>query len=267
MTTIIQKVRRYRRVVFQAFEMTLRQNMVDLFIIFTIVIQPLLIAILALWILRGTGENYAIFVIVGSGMSGLWSSLLFVSGNSITSERWTGTLEGLVATPTPLQVVVFGKSMANVTQSLLSMIGSYAVVSLLFGFPLRLAQPWIFFASLLLTMITFICFGLIIASVFIVNPDIQRWQNGLEFPIFILAGFLFPIALLPGWTTPLSYALAPYWAARILHAASEGYATPEETGLTWGLMILFSLIYLTVSSRLFKTMLRKAQVEATLGLQ
>lgn len=267
MTTLAGNFHRYRRVVTYAFEMTLRQNMVDLFIIFTIAIQPLLIAVLALWMLRGTGENYAIFVVVGSGMSGLWSSLLFISGNSITRERWTGTLEGLVASPTPLQVVVFGKSMANVTQSLISMIGSYAIVSIIFGFPLRIAQPLIFFSSLVLTMLTFMCFGLIMASLFVVNPDVQRWQNGLEFPIFILCGFLFPIALLPGWTTPFSFVLAPYWAARILHASSEGLATAPEVALTWGMMILFGLIYLALSGRLFKTMLRKAQVEATLGLQ
>lgn len=257
----------YTRTVILTFEMTFRQNMVDAFILFTIIVQPLLIAILAMWMLRERGGDYAIFVIVGSGMSGLWSSLLFVSGNSITTERWTGTLESVVASPTPIQYMVFGKSMANVTQSLISMIVSYSAVALLFDVNLSIKQPLVFFASLVLTMLTFMTFGLIIASVFVINPDVQRWQNGLEFPIFILAGFLFPVALLPNWTNPISYILAPYWSARVLHAATQGLATSSEIALTWGMMILFGSLYLALSGKLFKRMLYRARVEATLSMQ
>jgi ABC-2 type transport system permease protein len=247
--------------------MTLRSNFSDPFILFAIVVQPLIIAVLALMMLRGQGENYAIFVIVGSGMTGLWSSLLFVSGNSITVERWTGTLESLVGTPTPIQVVVFGKSMANVFQSLLSMIGSYILVSVIFGFPIQILKPGFFILAMIFMVISFVCFGLIMASLFVVNPDVQRWQNGLEFPVYILCGFLFPIALLPGWTTPFSYLLAPYWAARALHGASTGSIDSGELALSLGMMALFSFIYIAISGKLFRVMLRKARVDATLGMQ
>ncbi|MEK6221247.1 MAG: ABC transporter permease [Chloroflexota bacterium] len=264
---MLEKIKIYGRVMIQTFEMTMRQNMVDAFILFTIVVQPLLIAILAMWMLRERGGDVAIYVVVGSGMSGLWSSLLFVSGNSITVERWVGTLESLVASPTPIQVVVFGKSMANVVQSLLSMIASYFVISIIFDMPLHVEQPVVFFSSLIIAMLTFMTFGLIIASIFVINPDVQRWQNGLEFPIFILGGFLFPIALLPIWTNPFSYMLAPYWAARVLHGAANGTATQAEITLSWTMMLLFSLLYLAISGWMFKKMLYRARVDATLGLQ
>lgn len=264
---MMKKLQVYWRVVVRSFEMTLRSNFSDAFIIFAIVVQPLIIAVLALWMLKGQGENYAVFVIIGSGMTGLWSSLLFVSGNSITVERWTGTLESLVGTPTPIQVVVFGKSLANVFQSLLSMIGSYIFVSLIFGFPIEIINPAYFSLAMLFTIVSFVCFGLIMASLFVVNPDVQRWQNGLEFPVYILCGFLFPIALLPGWTTPISWLLAPYWAAQALHGASNGSLTFEELGLSLGMMALFSLVYIGISGKLFRVMLRKARVDATLGMQ
>ena len=76
-------------------EMTFRLQIMDSFIMFGIVIQPLLIATLAMWMLQGKGADAAIYVVVGSGMTGLWSCLLFVSGNSINDERWTGTLESV----------------------------------------------------------------------------------------------------------------------------------------------------------------------------
>ena len=50
------------------------------------------------------GDDYAMFVVVGSGLTGFClSSLLFISGNSINAERWQGTLESLVALPSPLK--------------------------------------------------------------------------------------------------------------------------------------------------------------------
>ena len=114
---------------------------------------------------------------------------------------------------------------------------------------------------------SFVSFGLLLAPIFMVNPSIQNLQNGLEFPIYILAGFMFPVLLLPNWTTPLSYILAPYWAARALHATSSGNAPLGEVAFSWGMMLLFGLIYLGISSVLFRVMMRKARIDATLDMQ
>jgi ABC-2 type transport system permease protein len=96
---------------------------------------------------------------------------------------------------------------------------------------------------------------------------VQHFQNAIEFPIYMLCGFLFPIALLPGWTTPFSYILAPYWAARALHGTSTGGATTGEVVFDWGMMLLVGTIYLLVSGRLTEVMLRRARAEASLRLE
>jgi ABC-2 type transport system permease protein len=248
-------------------EMTFRQTVMDAFIIFTVLVQPLIIAIMALYMLGDRGQDIAIFVVVGSGMTGLWSSLLFISGNSINVERWSGTLETLVGVPTPLSVIVIGKNISNVLQSLGSMIVSYLLAGFLFGYSLRIEQPFLFIISLAFTILAFISFALIIAPVFVMNPGVQSFQNALEFPIYILCGFLFPIALLPGWTTPLSYILPPYWAARALHLTSSGGGSLQQIVLCWGMMLLFSGIYLFISSRLFTRMIDKARTDATLDME
>lgn len=255
------------RVIGLTFEITLKMIAVDSFVLFGILIQPLIIAVLAIWMLTPKDPTQAIFVVVGSGMTGLWSTLLFIGGNSITRERWTGTLESLVAQPTPLAYILIGKNLASVLQSLLSMVASYTLAAVLFDMQLRIVQPLAFGVSLLFTVFSFVAFGLIIAPVFLLNPAVQQWQNAMEFPVYILAGFLFPIALLPGWTTPVSYLLAPYWAARALHATANGRATPGELALCWGMMALFGILYLVFSRFLIRVILRKARAEATLGLE
>jgi ABC-2 type transport system permease protein len=262
----MDRIRKNLRIMMLAFEIELRQNLTDGFVIFGILIQPLIVAFMALWMLKGNGPDYAIFVVVGSGMTGLWTTLLFNGGNSITGERWTGTLEPLVASPASLRIIIYGKVLANVMQSLGSMIGSYLLISLILGYPLTLVHPWLFFFSLLITVFSLVCFGLILASFFILIPDFARMVNTLEFPIYILCGFLFPIALLPGWTTPISYLLTPYWAAQALHGASQGTLTIGQIVGDWGWMMLFSIIYILVSGRLYQVILRKARADATLDI-
>lgn len=258
---------KYWRTVLIVAEMTLREQLTDGFIIFTVLFQPIIIALLGLWMLKDKGGDAAMFVVVGTGLTGLWSSLLFISGNSINNERWSGTLEGLVAMPTPFQVIVFGKNVANVLQSLVSMVVGYFIAAFAFGYSLSIQQPLLFTISLLLSVVAFISFGLIIAPVFVMNPGVRAWQNAMEFPIYVMCGFLFPIALLPGWTTPVSYLLPPYWAAVALHGTSTGGATLNQTLIAWGMMLFFSLIDLIVASRLFKVMLYKARADATLGME
>ncbi len=260
----LQSIRRTIRTLAMAFEIEMRQNLTDGFVLFGIILQPLIVAFMALWMLKDRALDYAIFVVVGSGMTGLWTTLLFNGGNSITGERWTGTLEPLVGAPTSLRTVIFGKILANVTQSLFSMIGCYTLISLILGYPLTVEKPALFFIALLFTVFAFVCFGLIIASVFILIPDFGRLVNTLEFPIYILCGFLFPVALLPGWTTPLSYILSPYWAANALHGAARGNVPDSEILFSLAVLVVFCIIYLVLSRWLYKIVLRKARVDATL---
>lgn len=264
---MIQNLRQNLRAVLSVAEMTFRNNVMDPFIIFTVIIQPLLIAVLALWMLDARGEAVAIYVVVGSGMTGLWSSLLFISGNSINIERWSGTLETLVGVPTPLSIIVLGKNFSNVLQSLSSMIMSYLLVGLLFGYDMHINHPILFLISLLLTVVAFMSFALIISPVFVMNPGVQSFQNAMEFPVYILCGFLFPIAMLPGWSFPISAILPPYWAARSLHLTSSGDGSLAQLLPAWSLMLAFSLLYIFISRWLFVRMLAKARADATLDME
>ncbi len=263
----ISVITKYWRTVLVVAEMTIRQQLMDGFIVFTVLFQPIIIALLGLWMLKDKGPDAAMFVVVGSGLTGLWSSLLFISGNSINTERWSGTLESLVAIPTPFEVIVFGKNLANVIQSLISMVLGYFVAVFMFGYSLNIQQPLLFAISLFLTVFGFISFGLIIAPVFVMNPGVRAWQNAMEFPVYVLCGFLFPIALLPGWTSPASYLLPPYWAAIALHGTSTTAMPFNQLLFAWGMTVLFSVIDLFIASRLFKLMLYKARADATLGME
>lgn len=255
------------RVILTTFELHLKQQAVDLFVIFTVLVQPILIALLAIYVLRDEAASNAIYIVVGSGMTGLWSGLLFTSAFNIRGERWMGTLEMLVGSPTPLYVIVMGKALANLLLSLSSMIFGYFAAAFLFHFPLTVVQPVQFVISLALTVVAYVALGMVIAPFMSLNLGMERWTNALEFPVYIAGGFLFPILLLPRWTNPISYALAPYWAARALHGTSSGGAPLGEIIFAWLMLLIFSVIYIALSAKLFQIVLRRARVDATLGAQ
>ncbi|HZQ09226.1 MAG TPA: ABC transporter permease [Anaerolineae bacterium] len=258
---------KYTRAAIAAFKFNFLSLVTDSFFLFTTLLMPLIYAVIAFGILRDKGANYGIYIAIGSGMAGLWSTLLFGSGNAITSERWTGTLEMLAATPTPLWIIVFGKTLGVIAQSLLSMVASYILGSLLFGYPLTIAQPFAFGAALIVGILAFLAFGLILAPAFLLNPQIQQFQNAMEYPVYILCGFLFPIALLPFWTTPLSYVLSPYWTARTLQGAADGTLTLDQFALNSAMVLVLGVIYFFIATLLFRWVLFKTRVDATLGLQ
>jgi ABC-2 type transport system permease protein len=260
---IAQQARTIRLV----FILHLKQVAIDLFVIFTVIIQPLIVAMLAIFMLRDTEGFEAIYVIVGSGLTGLWSGTLFFSSFNINAERWTGTLESIVASPTSLMTVVVGKSLANTIMSVLSMIFGYTLVSVFFSFELNIANLSAFVLSLVLGLASLVSLGLVIAPFMSMNLGAHVWVNAMEFPVFTLAGFLFPIALLPAWVTPFSYLLAPYWAARVLHETSSGAVDMNKVLFSWSMLILFTTLNIFLSRALFKKLLVKARVDATLGLQ
>jgi len=255
------------RVIWTVFYLHLKQVAVNSFVIISVIVQPLIIALLAIYLLRDTEGFQAIYVIVGSAVAGLWTGTLSFSTFNIQSERWAGTLENIIGSPTHLATIIIGKTLANTTMSLSSMLFSYPMAAFLFGYRLTIAHPFLFAVSLLLTVMALMSLGMVIAPIMSLNVGTALWSNALEFPMYILGGFLFPIALLPAWTTPLSYALSPYWAARALHATSSGGVPLNDVFISWGLLVGFSVLYWFISAWLFRVVLRRAREEATLGIQ
>ena len=53
--------------------------------------------------------------------------------------------------------------------------------------------------------------GFLIASSFVRYRTAWALGNALEYPVWLVCGFLVPLSLFPGWVRPISWALAPTW--------------------------------------------------------
>ncbi len=72
----------------------------SLFFVLISVVQPVIFASIAFFMFdAGNRSGGLLYVALGAGLMGIWSSTLFGSGGAIQWQRWQGTLEMLVAAP------------------------------------------------------------------------------------------------------------------------------------------------------------------------
>ena len=120
--------------------------------------------------------------------------------------------------------------------------------------------------SLLLAVIALWATCMLFAPLAILWRAVGRFLLGLEYPIFALSGFLFPILLLPGWAVPISNILPPYWAAVAMHGAASGELDTSGLLQAWFFLFLTSGALLLIANRLFDEVLTRARRAGTLAL-
>ena len=86
--------------------------------------------------------------------------------------------------------------------------------------------------------------------------------NLLEYPVWLIAGFLVPLTLLPGWVRPISWLLAPTWGVDAIRDAASGSSAWPEIALALGL----GAVYLTIGIAVLETVLASARRAGSLAL-
>jgi ABC-2 type transport system permease protein len=224
---------------------------------------PIVQATLAVYLFRSGGEHHRLLqAAVGSGLMGVWSSVLFGSGGAIQNQRWQGTLEMIMLAPRRPVTVLLPITLAT------GVTGSYALLAtlvwgrLLYGIRLDFAHPFAFVLAALVCVLALGMSGLLLASTFVLMRNANALANTLEYPVWLLSGMLVPITVLPPWTGPIAAALPTTWGARALREATDG-------GPVWpslGVCVAISLLFLGLGALALVHVERRARANATLAL-
>jgi ABC-2 type transport system permease protein len=233
------------------------------FFILTSVLQPVIFASVAYFMFEaGARQGTLLYVALGAGMMGIWSSTLFGSGGAIQWQRWQGTLEYSIAVPPPLLLVIVPLTIATATIGLYSLTATLFWGWLFFDVPLDVADPVAFLVALPAAVLGLGLLGLVLASTFVLYRNANALSNLLEFPVWLVTGLLVSLSLLPGWVGPLSWVLAQTWGINALReAAIEGNAWPEI-----GMCLLLSAAYLVIGHFALRHFERLARERATLAI-
>jgi ABC-2 type transport system permease protein len=150
------------------------------------------------------GIDYIAFLTPGIiGMVLLFNSI--TSGLSVIWDRQFGFLKEIMVTPVSRVSIVLGKTMGGMTTALLQ---GFLILLIAVGIGFKIPGVTGFLSAMICMILiatSFVCLGLIFAS--LIN-DMQGFHlivNLFTFPIFILSSALFPLERLPPWLKYLTY--------------------------------------------------------------
>jgi ABC-2 type transport system permease protein len=227
------------------------------------IIYPLFFATSVLLMYReGDSESALIGAAVGASVMGVWSAVATTASTSLQQERRLGTLELLVAAPTRFTLLVVPMTLAMGTIGLYSLVATLLWGKFAFGIAISLEHPLAFVLSSVVTAIGVSLMGFLLAVSAVRYRGAWALGTALELPVWLICGFLIPIASLPGWVRPISWVLPPTWGVNAIRDAAFG-------GSPWGdiaLCLLLSILYAGVGTWLSGRLLTSARQNATLAL-
>ena len=223
---------------------------------------PLFFATTIFLMYRAGGQSGPALVsaAVGAAVMGVWSSTSTTAASSLQQERRQGTLELLVAAPTPFPLLIFPITLS------MSTIGAYSLITTLlwgrfvFGIHIAIADPVMFVLAVLVTVLAIGMLGFLIAVSSVRYRSAWALGNLFEFPVWLIGGFLVPLSLLPGWLHPISWLLAPTWGMAAVRAATEGRSAFLDLAACVGLAVGYGLIGALMSRRLVDSARRDAKL-------
>ena len=148
-------------------------------------------------------------------------------------------------------------------------IGIYSVASTLlwgwaiFDAPLDFVHPIWFVVALVVAILTLGLLGLILSSTFVLLRNANSLANLLEYPVWLVTGLLISLSLLPGWTRPISYVLAPTWGIKGLRNAALG----GDPGPAVAACLVLGVVYLVIGHFTLGYFEVRARRSATLALR
>jgi ABC-2 type transport system permease protein len=234
------------------------------FFVMSTVVQPVIFASIAFFLFRAGGRPTSLlYVAIGAGFMGIWTSTLFASGGLIRWQRWQRTLELSVAAPPSLVLIFVPMAIAAAAIGLYAVLATLVWGRLFFDVPLDIAHPLAFAVALPTAIVSLGLLGLVLASTFIHYRHTNALGNLLEYPVWLLSGLLVPVTLLPSWAEPLSWLVAPTWGVRAVREAALG-------GTPWfdvAMCAALGAIYLVLGAALLRVFERMARRDATLALE
>jgi ABC-2 type transport system permease protein len=227
------------------------------------ILWPLFFATVAFFMFRAGGDPKAlVYASLGAAVMGIWTATSVSAGSALQRERWFGTLELLVAAPAHFSLVLLPLAFAT------SAIGIYCMTTTLlwgrfvFGIDLHLEHPLLMAAAIPATILSIGALGFVMAVSFARYRTAWELGSMTEYPIWLICGFLVPLALLPGWVRPISWALAPTWGMRAIRESSTGGTPLPDIGMCF----LLGGVYVAIGVVVTETVLRAARRSASLSL-
>jgi ABC-2 type transport system permease protein len=227
------------------------------------VIWPLFFATTAFFMFRASGnDEVLVYAAIGASVMGIWSATSVAASSALQRERWLGTLELLVAAPVHFSLVLLPITIAMSTIGVYSMAATLLWGRFLFGIEIGLESPILFAFAVPITIASIGMVGFLLAVTVVRYRTAWALGNAFEYPVWLVCGFLVPLALLPDWVRPISWLLAPTWGMSAIREAAEGGSPWDDIAMCF----LLGAAYVAIGVLLTNRVLRAARARASMSL-
>jgi ABC-2 type transport system permease protein len=234
------------------------------FFLWILVCTPLIYATMAYFLFRGGKDGPTLVAAaIGTAMMGIWSLTTTASAAALHWRRRVGLLELLVAAPVPFWAVLAPITIAISALGVYSIAASLLYTRLLFGVSLPIDDWGAFAAAVPASILAIGMLGFLLGAAFVRFRAAWAVGNLFEFPVWTICGLLIPIAVLPGWVEPVSWAFAPTWGMNAMRDAALGTGSPWDD---IGMCLVLSVVYGAVGVLLLRVFLRSARRSGSLAL-
>ena len=227
------------------------------------VLWPLFFATIAFLMYRtGGGGEPLVYASLGASVMGIWSATSTSASSILQRERRHGTLELLVATPVHFSLVLLPIAIAMSTIGIYSMTATLLWGRLVFGIDVPFEHPLLFVLAVPATIASIGMLGFLLSVTVVRYRTAWALGNALEYPVWLVCGFLVPLSLFPDWVRPISWALAPSWGVRAIREAALGGSPLGDLAAC----VALGLGYAVLGILMVETVLRAARSRASLAL-
>jgi ABC-2 type transport system permease protein len=203
----------------------------------------------------GTSSNYLEFIVPGIiGMSLLFTSIF--SGMSVIWERKFGFLKEVLVSPTNRISIVIGKALGTATIAIFTGLIIIALSILIGALNMNNLNLYSFSMTIvfmLLISISFVSFGLAIASKLDNTEGFQMIMSFLVMPMFFLSGAFFPIESAPPWMQGMAFIDPLFYGVDGMRGLLLN-ASQFPIFFDLSVLVVFSVVLTSISAFLFNKM-------------
>jgi ABC-2 type transport system permease protein len=180
---------------------------------------PLFTVIFLMIFDRAGRDDLTAYAAVAPLFIALWWLALFQSGWVVSHDRWSGTIEPLVAAPGSFAANVLGRVLAPTMVGLVSFAEVWVVARLFFGERIEIHHPAAFVLTVAATLAAMAGTAVVMAALFVLTRSAATFSNSASYPFYVLGGIVVPVSVLPDWLEPVSRVVFLSWSSELMRDA------------------------------------------------
>lgn len=196
----------------------------------------------------------------------MWGIAIWVSGHMAGGDRWLGTLEILIATPSPYATILLGRIGTVTAASLVTFVEAWLTAWIFFGVAVPVPHPGAFLLTVVVSAAAIAATAVIMASMFVLTRLANTFASSASYPFYVLGGVIVPVSVLPDWVEPFSRVVFLSWSSDLLRDTLRARPV-DHLWLRLAIIAGLGALGFAVAGRLLTIVIRRVRETGELSLR